>query len=290
MKAILENISSSNGNSSFRAYRYQVPFFEFKWHYHPEWELTYIVQGNGYRIVGNSYESFSAGDLVLLGSNLPHTWTGKTDNDTESDAVVIQFSMDFMLPFLKLQEGIAIKNMLERAARGLVFPPENELVTAILELPHLQGMEKVMRFIAVLDKLTQLPAKYIAPNTFHNVVSKKNELRINKVCTFLQDNFHQKITLQAVAELIHVTESNFCKFFKKATGKTLSDYVNELRINEASRLLLQSDATINQISYSCGFETLSYFNRIFLIKKGMTPKKFREINIPAMMKKSTSQI
>ena len=126
--------------------------------------------------------------------------------------------------------------------------------------------------------LSKKQTKRIASNTFHNVVSKKNEMRINKVCLYIQNNFYNKICLKEVADLVYLTESNFCKFFKKATGKTYSDYLNELRINEACRLLVQSEKSINQVSYDCGFETLSYFNRVFLNKKGVTPSLFRKHN------------
>jgi AraC-like DNA-binding protein len=103
-------------------------------------------------------------------------------------------------------------------------------------------------------------------------------MRINEVCLFIQKNFNTAISLKQVANQIYLTESNFCKFFKKATGKTYSDYLNEIRINEAARLLLQTDKTISQISFECGFETLSYFNRVFLKKKSRTPSVFRNEN------------
>jgi AraC-like DNA-binding protein len=276
MKAILEDIKTNQGISSFHAFRYQVPYFQFKWHYHPEFELTYIVKGNGYRIVGNSYEPFNDGDLVLLGSNLPHTWSGKADGDVNSDAIVIQFSSEFILPFLELNESLLIKNMLDSSLRGINFEPDEQLVTKIIEITETNGVERILKLISILDILSKKQIKLIAPNTFHNVVSKKSEVRINKVCLFIQNNFQNKIYLKEVADLIYLTESNFCKFFKKATGKTYSDYVNEIRINEASRLLIQSDKTINQISFECGFETLSYFNRVFLNKKGITPSVYRK--------------
>ena len=279
MKAILEDIKTNQGISSFHAFRYQVPYFQFKWHYHPEFELTYIVKGNGYRIVGNSYEPFADGDLVLLGSNLPHTWSGKADGDVNSDAIVIQFSSEFISPFLELNESILIKKMLESSLRGINFEPDEQLVTRIIEITETNGVDRILKLISILDILSKKQIKLIAPNTFHNVVSKKSEVRINKVCLFIQNNFQNKIYLKEVADLIYLTESNFCKFFKKATGKTYSDYVNEIRINEASRLLIQTDKTISQISFECGFETLSYFNRVFLNKKGITPSVYRKPSI-----------
>jgi AraC-like DNA-binding protein len=276
MKAILEDVKSNQGASSFYAFRYQVPFFQFKWHYHPEYELTYIVKGNGYRIVGNSYEYFNDGDLVLLGNHLPHTWSGKLNDDIKSDAVVIQFSKEFIAPFLGLKESLLIKNMLDTSVRGIRFEPDEELVSKIIALTETNGVDKILKLISVLDDLSKKQPILIASNSFHNVVSKKNEMRINKVCLYIQNNFYTKISLKEVADLIFLTESNFCKFFKKATGKTYSDYLNELRINEACRLLVQTEKSINQISFECGFESLSYFNRVFLSKKEMTPSKYRK--------------
>ncbi len=278
MKAILEDVKSNQGASSFYAFRYQVPFFQFKWHYHPEYELTYIVKGNGYRIVGNSYEYFNDGDLVLLGNHLPHTWSGKLNDDIKSDAVVIQFSKEFIAPFLGLNESLLIKNMLDTSVRGIRFEPDEELVSKIIALTETNGVDKILKLISVLDDLSKKQPILIASNSFHNVVSKKNEMRINKVCLYIQNNFYTKISLKEVADLIFLTESNFCKFFKKATGKTYSDYLNELRINEACRLLVQTEKSINQISFECGFESLSYFNRVFLSKKEMTPSKYRKYN------------
>jgi AraC-like DNA-binding protein len=279
MKAKLEDITSDRGTSSFYAYRFQAPFFEFKWHYHPEYELTYIIKGSGYRIVGNSYDHFSDGDLVLLGSNLPHTWSSSLEEDTKLESVVIQFSIEFISPFLEHNESMLIKNMLETSSRGISFEANEELVSKIIDLTEAKGVDRILKLISILDVLSNKQTKLIAPNTFHNVVSKKSEMRINKVCLFIQNNFQNKIYLKEVADIIYLTESNFCQFFKKATGKTYSDYLNEIRINEACRLLVQSEKTISQISYECGFETLSYFNRVFLKKKSITPSKYKTNNI-----------
>lgn len=276
MKAQLEDIRSEKGHSSFYAYRFQVPFFEFKWHYHPEYELTCIVKGNGNRIVGNSYEQFAEGDMVLLGSNLPHTWSNKQSYDTYSEAIVIQFSKEFISPFLDLHESVLIKNMLESSSRGISFGPDEALRAKMNELTESYGVDRILGLISLLDELSKRQTSFIAPNTFHNVVSKKSEMRINKVCNYIQNHFSDKLSIKKVADLIHLTESNFCKFFKKATGKTYSNYINEIRINEACRLLVQTEKTVSQISFECGFETLSYFNRVFMKIKQMTPSKYKE--------------
>jgi AraC-like DNA-binding protein len=276
MKAFLEDIPSKQGGASFYKARLEVASFEFKWHYHPEYELTYIVKGNGYRIVGNSHEPFAAGDLVLLGSNLPHTWHSKAEDSTPSEAIVIQFSKAFIAPFLTLNEAKPLDALLVAAKKGLHFEVDPALVFALRKMVESQALESVLDLLRILNSLTSKKYKTLTSTEFHNVSSKTFELRINKVCTHLQKHFAAPITLTKIAELVHMSESNFCKFFKKATSTTFSDYLNELRINEACHLLIYSEDNISKIAQDCGFESLSYFNRVFLKKKHVSPSLFRK--------------
>lgn len=276
MKAFLEDIPSKKGKASFYSTRITVQSFEFKWHYHPEFELTYIVSGSGYRIVGNSHEHFSSGDLVLLGSNLPHTWWGKNEDGSLSEAIVIQFSNEFIEPFLRLNEGHAIKALLESAAKGLRFVSDAALVDKLVSIGQTKEMDSILSLLSILQNLTEKSGSNLCPDAYHNVISKKFETRINKVCTYIQDHYSEPISLQQVSELVFMTESNFCKFFKKATSTTFSDYVNDLRINEACHLLIYTEDNISKIAQDCGFESLSYFNRVFLKKKRIKPSLFRK--------------
>jgi AraC-like DNA-binding protein len=275
MKAVFEDIPSKKGTASFYSTRISVHSFEFKWHYHPEYELTYIVRGNGYRIVGNSHEHFSAGDLVLLGSNLPHTWWGKQEDGSSCEAIVIQFSNAFIEPFLQLKESQSIKILLEKAARGLRWMNEGKLIRSIDELENQTEFDRILSLLSILKSLSQKESIQLASDSYQNVLSKKFESRINKVCTHLQLHFAESISLKQVADLVYMTESNFCKFFKKATSTTFSDYLNELRINEACHLLLSTEDNISKIANDSGFESLSYFNRVFLRKIKLTPSVFR---------------
>jgi len=276
MKAFLEDIPSKKGKASFYSTKITVQSFEFKWHYHPEYELTYIVRGSGYRIVGNSHEHFASGDLVLLGSNLPHTWWGKNEDGSRSEAIVIQFSNEFIEPFLRLNEGHAIKALLESAAKGLRFESDDALVDKLVSLGQTKEMDSILSLLSILQNLTEKSGSNLCPDAYHNVISKKFETRINKVCTYIQNHYSERISLQQVSELVFMTESNFCKFFKKATSTTFSDYVNDLRINEACHLLIYSEDNISKIAQDCGFESLSYFNRVFLKKKRIKPSLFRK--------------
>jgi AraC-like DNA-binding protein len=277
MKAILEDIPSKKGKASFYSTRITVPSFEFKWHYHPEYELTYIVSGSGYRIVGNSHEHFSSGDLVLLGNNLPHTWWGKNEDGSPSEAIVIQFSSEFIEPFLRLNEGQSIKELLAKSAKGIRFESDSSMVENLMSLSETKELNSILSLLSLLQDLTEKPTANLCADSYHNVISKKFETRINKVCTYIQNHHSESISLKQVSDLVFMTESNFCKFFKKATSTTFSDYLNDLRINEACHLLLYSEDTVSKIAQECGFESLSYFNRVFLRKKQTTPSVFRKV-------------
>lgn len=276
MKAQLEDIPSKKGDASFYVKRLRVPAFDFKWHYHPEYELTYILKGGGYRVVGNAHEHFSEGDLVLLGSNLPHTWCGKLDSGAPSEALVIQFSKELIEPFLKLNESGPIQSLIHLSWRGLSFHVDQQLAAKLHSLANTSGLESILSLLSILHHLSEVNSKPLTTENYHGIITKQFESRVNEVCAHLQHHFHEAISLKQVADLIYMSESNFCKFFKKATGTTFSDYVNDLRVTEACHMLLSTDKTISHIANTCGFESLSYFNRVFLKKKKHTPSAFRK--------------
>lgn len=276
MKPIFENIPHEKGTSSFHAYRIVVPHFEFKWHFHPEYELTYIVKGSGYRLVGNTYEEFQAGDFVLLGRHVPHTWSGKSLEGEPVEAVVIQFIKEPMDSILSCQEGVALQNLLNEAAYGIRFTVREAWIQQLNHLVTLEGLNRMLLGIALLEELAQAPYERISPNPIHHSFSPQQELRINTICRYIIGHFSEPLTVEKVASVSGMSTSNFCKFFKKATGKTFSDYVNEIRIQEACMLLRETERKISTVASDCGFETLSYFNRVFLAKKNCRPMAYRK--------------
>lgn len=277
MKASLEDISYRKGNQSFVAYHRITSHFDFNWHYHPEYELTLITKGRGKRLVGDNHENFETGDLVLIGPDLPHTWVSDNKTNGKSTAVVIQFSEKFMDGFLQNMECAGVKKLLLRSGQGLHFQKRKTetVLEMIKQLPASEGVEKITGLLNILDHLTQKKHKILASPFFQPLKGKTNERRINTVCQHIQKHAAEKISIKKSAALIHLSESAFCKFFKRATGKTFSDYVNTIRIGNACHLLIESDKTISEIAFACGFESLTYFNRIFLKKKGVRPKEFR---------------
>ncbi len=277
MKAIYENIATKKGNESFLTYSFAVPAFEFKWHYHPEYELTLITKGKGKRLVGDSNESFTLGDLVLLGPGLPHTWSSDPMKKTMVSAVVLQFTEEFIGTFLHLHGFEKIAKLLSASSHGLFFPNAKEIMERIETIPETSGVEKVTSLLSILQQLTSQNAIKLSSEYFNPMKSEETEKRINKVCQHIQKNSTRIIDLETIASLIHLSPSAFCKFFKRATGKTFSDYVNDIRIGNACHVLTESDKAIGEVAYETGFESLTYFNRVFLKKKGITPRGFRNM-------------
>lgn len=279
MKAAYEDIDSKKGDASFLAYELVVPFFPFKWHYHPEYELTLIVKGSGKRMVGDSHMNFEAGDLVLIGPDMPHTWVSDDQRKrNRSSAIVIQFSEHFIGSLTQPVELAAISRLLADSTDGLSFPQQftKKVREQVQALPSRKGVEKVTGLLTILDQLATQRKTRLASPYYTGVKGKENENRLNKICRYLQRHASEKLTVSSVAALIHLSDSAFCKFFKRATGKTFSDYVNEVRIGFACQQLSESDKPVAGIAYECGFESLTYFNRVFLRKKGVTPRQFRK--------------
>jgi AraC-like DNA-binding protein/mannose-6-phosphate isomerase-like protein (cupin superfamily) len=276
MKPILEDISNSLKETSFYAFSYSTKAFDFKWHFHPEYELTFIVKGNGNRLIGNSNQEFCENDFVLIGPNLPHTWFGKSANNEEFEAIVIQMPIDFIERIIDFKEFNPIKTLFQQSNFGIFFTehPSN-IKELLINVLNCSGIEKIIALFNVLSLISRGNYVPISSTINKYQINEETESRINKVCIFLQNNFSKKISLKEVADLIYMTESNFCKFFKKTTTITFSNYLNDLRINAVCKLLLVSEENINNIAYSCGFDSLSYFNRVFLNKKQISPRAYR---------------
>lgn len=281
MKASFEQVKIGQQPASFLAYWRREPVFGFNWHYHPAYELTYIQHGKGLRLVGDHTEEFEDGDLVLLGPNLPHTWAAEAATDGRvAEAVVIQF-MGGLIPQALLHSGDFgnIKTLFGLSGRGVVFgrAAKEAAKGAILRLPALQGLEKLTALWHILDGLGRSPDyRLLASPLFHPSLGEATEYRIDKACGYVHQHFTQKISLADVAAVANMTETSFCRFFRKMIGKPLMEYVNDLRVSRATNLLLETDASISEVAYTAGFQGTTHFNRMFLKKKGYPPRAFRK--------------
>jgi AraC-like DNA-binding protein len=281
MKPKLEQLTQRNNNRSFFSYEVSVPSFEFLWHYHPEYELTYIIKGKGKRLVGDVYEKFQEGDFVLIPPLLPHTWVSEKKGKEKCRAIVIQFSLDFIEQLFQFPELTSLRKLFANADRGLQLKISKNHDLPLLLQKIVQGNELVS-FTLLLQLLQQLTAKKAAPVVsvhYKPMKGNENQQRINKVFQYVQKEFGEHISLKKAASLIHLSESAFCKFFKRASGKTFSDYTNEIRIAHACQLLIESDTSISEIAYNSGFDSTTYFNRVFLRKKKLRPLEYRKMYV-----------
>jgi AraC-like DNA-binding protein len=280
MKALLEDNKAKKGQHSFMAYHISAPTFDFFYHYHPEYELTLILKGRGRRLVGDSHENFERGDLVLIGPGLPHTWVSDGDEEGTSEAIVLQFSEDFIERFAGLDELSAVNKLLLHAKQGISFKGKKSAVAReqIKLLPAKRGIEKITGLLHILSELSTLKPVPLASSFYQPLKGEENEKRINKVCKYVQKHAAEPLTIHKAAALIHLSPGAFCKFFKRITGKTFSDYVNDIRIANVCNELMGTDKQVAEIAYGNGFETLTYFNRVFLRKKKIRPGSYRKMS------------
>jgi AraC-like DNA-binding protein len=258
-----------------------VASFEFLWHYHPEYELTYIVKGKGKRLVGDVYEKFQEGDLVLIPPMLPHTWVSEKKRKEHCRAIVIQFAADFAAQLLQFPEMKCLEKLFANADRGLQLTiPKNQNILLLLQ--KIVGTNELESFTLLIQLLQQLTVKKAAPIVsvhYKPMKGNENQQRINKVFQYVQKEFAEHISLKKAASLIHLSETAFCKFFKRASGKTFSDYTNEIRIAHACQLLIDTDTSIREIAFNSGFDSTTYFNRVFLRKKKLRPLEYRKLYV-----------
>ena len=276
MKAAFEHIDPSSSASSFTAYRRVTNYFDFHWHYHPELELTLIEKGRGTRIVGDHTESFSEGDLVLLGKNLPHTWVSES-SDQEQSAIVIQFRQSLLSEEqLLAPEYAGISRLFQQAQRGIHFSFQSSIADKLSSLIEMRGLEKITELWRTLDVLSQSSSiRLLASPIYRPSLGRHAEKRLDLACQFIHTQFTRKIPLQEIAGTVGMTETSFCRFFKKMTGKSFTEYVNELRVSRARKLLSESNMPIADVAFASGFESMTHFNRTFLQKNQIPPREYR---------------
>ncbi|WP_109833178.1 AraC family transcriptional regulator [Reichenbachiella versicolor] len=259
-----------------QAYIKTVPCNEPNWHHHEEYELIYLPDSSGVRYVGDEIEKFSAGELVLLGPHVPHLWK----NDTVSNrlnTIVIKFRDDFagkdtfQTPIFR-----SIQKMLEQSKLGLKFGvlQEDGLFSKITNLPQLAPVSQVIGLLDVLNDLCNCDWDTISVTDMRANVSTETE-RIEQIIKFISDNYYKDIDLEQVANMACLTKSSFCRYFKKMTNRSFIDYLSEVRVRQATRLLINKNMTISQVCHSVGFNSISNFNRKFKKVTGRSPKMLR---------------
>jgi AraC-like DNA-binding protein len=263
---------------------YHNPKFEYPIHNHPELELNLVINCAGNRIVGDSVAKYSLKDLVLIGSDVYHRWD---DDDLDYDnrpgpplVITIQFDKNlFDAKMLSKKAFYAIRLLLDQSVRGIQFHGETleqsiELLQTIVQAGE---FEKVLGFLQLMQLLaTSKERSFLASTGFSSKPEHSKSQRINDVYEYILNNFNKKIGLKDVAAIANMSDSAFSHFFKKSTNKSFTQFVIDLRIGHACKLLLESQDTISQICYNCGFSNVSNFNRLFKKNKGLSPYNYRK--------------
>lgn len=256
-----------------------APHLDNPFHFHPYCELVLILQGNGQRVVGDSIDNYFSNDLVLIGPNLPHIWRDeRSDTPENTKSVVIYFSTSVFDQLTDEQTLIKMKKLLSKACRGLKINGSllEEVKSHMQAIVPLTGLAKTLQFIKIIDLiLSSQEYTPLAGASYQNIFTTKDAMRVDKVYRYIIDNFKRTITLDEIAEVANLTPNSFCRFFKQASQKSFSQFVNEMRISYACKLLNDKDLPINQISSEAGFQNITNFNRFFKAITGVTPKQYR---------------
>lgn len=280
-KIVNEQVAVSVSNP-LRARFYDYPCFTYPWHFHSEYELIYVERGWGRCLVGDSVIDYRAGDLILFGSGLPHCMLSAPEalrpGTYRVSGVNIQFEKDFMQhAFGHYVQFASIRNLLEMACRGICFSLESipGIVDCVKSIPQAKGAEQLIQLLVLLQQLAVCPQKRLAASPHYNP-SSFNDKKMERILSYLNKCYTRHIPLAEIASYTAMNEAAFCRYFKEHTGKTFTQYVLDMRIGYACRLLADSGMNVSQISVACGFETLTNFNRVFKRITGTTPTDYRE--------------
>ena len=251
--------------------------FEYPIHCHPEYEINVVMNIDGKRVVGDSEETFSKLDFVMVGPYIPHVW--KSDEE-KNRVVTIQFSSELLnFPIMNKRLFTPIKKLLIDSRQGLQFygPDAERIKDEIMELTRIQGFQTATMFLNILNSLAQAPRRKLVSNMYEseNLIHESKSRRISKVCRHIEENISHKITLSDAAKMVNMSDSAFSHFFKKQTGISFITYINNLRVAKACDLLANTNLSASEICYDCGFNNKSNFIRLFSKRKNMTPIEYR---------------
>ena len=264
---------------SFYVKRVREPVLDINWHFHEEYELINILQGNGIRLVGDNLSNFHAGELVLVGPNIPHLWR-TTKNVSSVDRIIIKFE-EFPggINLFSLPEFERIKSLLEKSVNGISFGSQarSEVQQHIIELSNADGIQKWICLLNILDILSGstdielLSSPYMKISPYY-----LEENRLSKVISYISENYDKDLVLEDIADIASMTIQSFCRFFKKRTNKTFIQFLNEYRIGKACVLLIENKISVTEICYELGFNSTTNFNRVFKKMYACTPMEYRK--------------
>ena len=282
MKLVLKSPESVFSNR-LNIIEKELPCLDSAWHYHPEFELLYISKSTGIRFVGDSVSQFFPGDLVLVGAYVPHLWRNDSSYYQNEDVkqvktIVIKFLQNFIGEgTFKNPEFAEINHLLEQSKFGVSFGNKisQKLHHELIEIPHLSTGEQSIKLLDLLFRLSLTEDKDVLSSTDMRQYDTGTSQRLDEVIKFISDNYASNINLQDVSDIACLTTNSFCRFFKKMTNKSFTQFLNEIRIRNASRLLIQENLPVSEVCDMVGYNSITNFNRQFKQIMGCTPQTYR---------------
>ncbi|WP_080059503.1 AraC family transcriptional regulator [Spirosoma aerolatum] len=277
MKVVLEEINP-DANSSFHLLLTPHLSEVFLWHYHPEYEIVYIEGASGTRHVGDHISRYEGSDLVFIGPNIPHL-NFDYGVQTEHQKVVVQLKQNFLGDTLwQAPEFNAITDLFERARSGISFygQTKQDVGDQLKQLAQLPPFERLMKLLAIFQQLaTSTEWTSLQGEAVTNAYNLTEQLRLKKVNQFIAEQYGRKIEVDEAAAVANLTKAAFCRYFKRMTHLTFTQFLNQYRVNQAQKLLLV-DRTVSEACFACGFDSLSYFTKIFRRVTGENPLQFKK--------------
>lgn len=273
-------ITQLSPEDSFLVFERVKDDFDFPIHFHPEYELNFIRNGTGVRrIVGDHTDSIGPLELVLVGPNIVHGWELHQCSSERIHEITLHIQPD-LLDGRLLSRRIfkSIRDMFNRAKHGILFSEETtlEIMPKLVRLPRLQGIQYFLEFVSILQELSISEGQRMLSEQISEQQDFQNSDSVKKVYDYIQENFHRRITLGEISQLVNMSKVSFNRFIKKRTGRTFVNYVNDTRISYACRWLIETEKTISEICYDCGFNNIANFNRLFKKARHCTPSEFRK--------------
>lgn len=263
---------------TWRAFIRRQEAFDFTWHYHNEYEITLITEGSGIRYVGTSIAAYEPGQLVLVGPDVPHTFSSRRDDDAGiAEAAVAQFRRDFLGPdFFDLPQFADIATLLAQSSAGVLVSCTPEPIRRMLvSLPTLEPAARTTALLEVLDRLTRCPQERLTDPGHIPAPGAMASNRVDTVCRHLQQSHTRRITLDEAAQVANMSPTSFSRFFRQVMGRTFTDYLNQLRIETSCRLLADTELPVTEVASTSGFANLANFNRRFRERRQMSPREYR---------------
>jgi AraC-like DNA-binding protein len=266
------------------ARREKVSHFANPWHFHEELELTFIIKSEGTKFIGDHISEFKPGEIVLLGSRLPHYWRNhqndaQASNEAGAEAIIIRFNQEYAgTEFLKIPAMKPVFDLLNNAKRGVyIHQKEEELQQKLQRFLTLGEGQRIIALTEILLSIaTTIPYDYLCSIGYAHQYKGNDIEKIDTVYNYVLNHFKTDLSVQDIAAKCNMNTAAFCRYFKKKTGKTFKDFMNEIRLGNAAKLLLKGDFTVAEVAFESGFNNPSYFNRLFKRMKGVTPTTYRQ--------------